>query len=73
MKFEIKVIPHAHKEMIKKEGGVLKIYLCAPAVEGKANKVLMELLARHFEVRKQDIEIVRGLKSRNKTVQFRPH
>lgn len=68
MKVEIKGIPHAHREMIKKEGELLKVYLCAPAIEGRANQALIELLARHFKVRKQDIEIVKGLKSRNKTV-----
>ena len=45
-----------------------KIYLNAPAVDGKANKALIALLAEHFNVRKYQIEIIKGLKLRRKTI-----
>ena len=45
-----------------------KIYLNAPAVDGKANKALIALLAEHFNVRKGQIEIIKGLKLRCKTI-----
>ena len=68
MKIDVKVIPAAKKSFIKQEGAVWKVYLNAPAVDGKANKALIALLAGHFSVRKGQIEIIKGLKSRRKTI-----
>ena len=68
MKLNVKVIPHAKQNFIKNEGGNLKIYLKAPAVEGKANEALIESLADYYEVKKSQIEIIKGLKSRQKTI-----
>ena len=65
---EIKVIPGAKKTFLKEEHGICKIYLQAPAVEGKANKALIDFLAGHFQVKKHQIEIIKGLHSRIKTI-----
>ena len=64
----LKVIPGAKKNLLKEEGAVFKVYLTAPAVEGKANQALVTFLAQHFEVSKSKIEIIKGLHSRNKIV-----
>ena len=64
----VKVIDNAKKEMVKEEAGVLKAYVKVPAVEGKANKALIELLSKHFKVSKKSISIQRGSKSRQKTI-----
>ena len=42
MILEIKVITNAGKNEIKKEGDKYKVYITAPAVDGKANKKLIE-------------------------------
>lgn len=68
MKINIKAIPGAKKNLVKKDGDSLKIYLTAPAVDGKANKALVELLSEYYKVKKGDIEIIKGLKSRHKIV-----
>lgn len=68
MELELKVIAGARKDFLKKEGELTKIYLRAPAVDGKANKALIEFLSHHFNVAKSKIEIIKGLKSRNKTI-----
>jgi len=68
MKIDVKVIPAAKKSLIKQEGNLWKIYLSAPAIDGKANKALIALLATHFNVRKGQIEITKGLKLRHKTI-----
>jgi len=68
MNIDVKVIPGARKTAIKEEAGILKIYLQAPAVDGKANKALLGLLADHYRVRKNQIAIIKGLKSRHKTI-----
>lgn len=52
------------------EAGKLKVYLTAPAVEGKANQALMEYLSEHFKVKKNQIRIIRGEKSREKVIEI---
>lgn len=71
MILEVKVIPQAKQNLIKADGARFKVYLTAPAVEGKANKALIEFLAGHFNVKKAKIEIIKGLKSRQKTITIR--
>jgi len=68
MKLELKVIPGAKRTMWKEEGGVVKVYLTAPALEGRANEALIDVLSEHFGVKRSTIEIVKGLKSRYKIV-----
>ena len=65
---EVKVVAGARKAMIKNEGGILKIYLTAPAVDGKANKALIEILSERLGAAKRQIEITKGLQSRRKTI-----
>ena len=68
MILEIKVIPGAKHNSIKKEGEYFKIHLTAPAHENKANKALIDFWAGYLNIRKNQIEIIKGLKSRNKTI-----
>jgi uncharacterized protein (TIGR00251 family) len=65
---QIKVIPKAKKEKIVETEGTLKVYLTEPAEDGKANKRLIEVLAEYFKVKKYNLEIIRGLKSRDKVI-----
>ena len=68
--YTIKVIPRASRNFVKQEGDVWKVYLTAPAIEGKANKALVDLLAGHFSVRTHHIKITKGLKSSHKTIRI---
>ena len=70
MILEIKVIPNARKNDIKIKNDMYKVYVTAPAVDGKANKKLTEFLAEHFGVRKSSIFIKAGVKSRHKIIQI---
>lgn len=72
MRLEIKVIPGASKNMLKEEAGGIKVYLTAPPVEGKANQALIKFLSEHYQVRKSAIEIIKGEKSRKKSVIIGP-
>ncbi len=72
MQYSIKVIPQAKRDLVKVEDKVLKVYLTAPAVDGKANKALIKVLAEHFDVRKRQVTITKGLKSREKVIKIRP-
>lgn len=67
---DVKVIPRAKKEKVEETESGLKIYLTAPAQDGKANKKLIEVLAEFFKTKKSNITIVKGLKSRQKSVQI---
>ena len=68
MRLNVKVIPRAKRELFKKEGELIKIYLTVPPVNGKANAALVRFLAEHFGVRPSDIEIIKGLHSQRKTI-----
>ncbi len=70
MQLSVKVIAGAKKNFLKDENGLFKIYLTAPAVEGKANKALIAFLAEHFQVAKGAIEITKGLKSPRKVIKI---
>lgn len=69
---EIKVIPGAKKNRLDEIESGIKVYLTAPPVDGKANVALCQFLAKHYHVKKSQIEIIKGLKSRHKTVKILP-
>ncbi len=66
----IKVTPRARKKLVKEEGDTLKIYTTSPALEGRANDAVVEALAAYWGIRKSQLEIIRGLKSRHKVVRI---
>jgi len=68
VRLTIKVIPRARQNKIVEENGEYNVYLHAPPVEGKANAALIELLAEHFKVKRSQIKVISGLKSRHKIV-----
>jgi len=65
----VKVVPRAARDrLVGVEGGALKVRLCAPPVEGAANRALVKLLAKALGVSRSRVEIVAGARSRNKQV-----
>jgi uncharacterized protein len=69
---EIVVQPKASKnELAGVHEGSLKVRLTAPPVEGKANKECLRFLAKVFDVPKSHLEILKGQKSRRKTLLVR--
>jgi hypothetical protein len=67
----IKVTPRSSRAGIAEPyGGGLKVRLSSSPVKGKANKELIEVLAREFGIRKKDVEIISGKKSKNKMVRL---
>ncbi|MEC3913168.1 DUF167 domain-containing protein [Nocardia sp. CDC160] len=48
------------------DDGTLQLYVRAPAVEGKANKAAIELLASHYGVPKSAVRLTGGATSRFK-------
>lgn len=71
MFLKVKVVPNAGRRLVKEEAsGILKVYLAKPAIEGKANKELISVLADHFSIKKRLISIVKGEKAREKIVRI---
>ena len=68
MRIELKVMPGARRNQWVQEGEGIKVYLTAPAVDGKANAALITFLSKHFKVKSSRIEIIKGLKSRHKII-----
>ena len=68
MKIDIKVIHGAKKNSLEQTEQGYRVRLTAPPIDGRANDALIEFLAEHFQVPKSRIAIIKGLKSRNKTV-----
>ena len=71
MKIAIKVYPNSKLEkVIKKDDGSFEVRVKAPAQEGKANKVVIELLAEYFNVPKNSVFIKIGHSVKNKIVEI---
>jgi uncharacterized protein (TIGR00251 family) len=67
--FAVRVVPRAKKnEIVGLQGNVLKVRLTAPPVEGAANEALIKLLSKRLGVRRRQVEIVAGQKSRTKMI-----
>ena len=61
----------SRNEIVGLKDDALKIKLTAPPVQGAANKMCIDFLAKSLKVRKSDVEIVRGQGSRTKQILVR--
>jgi len=69
--FPVRVQPRASRDEIAGVvAGALKIRLCAPAVENRANEALVEFLAALLKISKSAVRIRSGAQSRNKRVEI---
>jgi uncharacterized protein (TIGR00251 family) len=50
--------------------GTLRLRLAAPAIEGRANRALVELLAEALDVRRSAVSLVRGETARRKLIEI---
>ncbi len=67
--FRVRVQPGAsNNEIVGLQQDTLKVRISAPPVKGKANKALINLLAKELGVKKSEIEILSGHTSRIKTI-----
>ena len=70
MILNIRVIPKASRASVKQEDNFLKVYVTKPAQDGLANKQLIELLAVYLKVKKYQIRLIKGEKSKDKLVEI---
>lgn len=57
-------------EMVGPYRDGFKIKVTAPPIEGKANEALIQFLAREFGISSSCIEIIKGHRSREKTIKI---
>jgi uncharacterized protein (TIGR00251 family) len=70
LRFAIRVKPGASRPGVggRFDGDVLVVSVAARAVDGAANRAVVDALAAAFAVRRAEVEIVAGATSRTKTV-----
>jgi hypothetical protein len=57
-------------EIAGEQDGVLIVRVTAPPVDGKANKAVCKLLAKHYGLAPSKVEIVRAHNARDKVVRL---
>lgn len=67
----LRISPNAKKNEIIKDGDIIKVKITALPIDGKANKALVEFLAKNFKIPKTSIEILKGETSKEKTILFK--
>ncbi len=70
MIFSVRVNPRASRNYVEQQGNKFKVYLTKPACEGAANKQLIGLLSAYLKIKKYQIRIKSGEKSRDKLVEI---
>ena len=69
MRIYIKVTPKSsHNEIVKISEGEYSAKVMAPPSEGKANRMLCEMLADYFDVSKSSVSIIGGKSARKKII-----
>jgi uncharacterized protein (TIGR00251 family) len=67
----VKVKPNSRVSLLAQaEGGAWLAQLKSPPVDGKANKELLALVARHFGCRKSAVSLKSGASARTKLVRI---
>ena len=67
----MRVIPRArHDEVGGERAGRLVVRTTAAPVDGRANEAVCRLVAAHLGVRRQDVTVVAGDRSRDKTLRI---
>lgn len=59
--------PRVEKDLL----GDLHVYANEPPLKGRANEAVIEALAKHFKVKRYQISLLRGRKSKQKIFEIR--
>ncbi len=70
MKIQVKVKVNSRTEIVSQEDNIFTVKVNKPPREGKANQAVIKLLAKHFEVPKNQVRILSGIKSKNKIIEI---
>ena len=68
---DLKVVPGAKKKRwVRTDAGELKCYVTAQAVDGKANKAVIDALSDDLKIAKSKIKILTGHTARHKRIEI---
>jgi uncharacterized protein (TIGR00251 family) len=70
MIIEVRVSTNNPKPGAEEKDGLLKVRVKAKPIEGKANAEVIELLAKHYGVKENQVTIVAGQTSKKKTIEI---
>jgi len=71
MKIAVVAHPNAKRPRIEKDLlETLHVYVNQPPLEGKANRAVIEVLATYFKVKRNNIILLSGERSKNKTFEI---
>jgi len=62
----VKVTPHAKRDQVKLDGDLLRVSVVVAAENGKANRAVEQSVAKALGLKRRDVRVVLGLKSRRK-------
>lgn len=69
MRVAVRVHPRASRARLHWDGSVLSLWVTAPAVEGDANRAVLDAVAAWAGVRASAVRLVAGERSRSKVVE----
>jgi len=69
LKFSVKVVPNSRTVEVLAKGEILLVKVKEPPKEGKANKAVIKVLAKHFKVPQDSVRIENGLSNKNKIIE----
>lgn len=71
LRLQLYIQPNANRSSFAGlHGDRLKVRIAAPAIDNKANALLVDFLGKSFDVPAQEVMIIRGGQSRAKTVEI---
>ncbi|MBU1117545.1 DUF167 domain-containing protein [Patescibacteria group bacterium] len=71
MKISVIVHPNSRNPRIEKDlVETLHVYVNQPPLEGKANKAVIKSLVKFLKIKKSEIVLIRGEKSKNKVFEI---
>jgi len=73
MKISVVAHPNSKKPRVERDlFGTLQVYVSQPPLEGRANEAVIDALAGHFQIKKSQIQLIRGHKSKMKVFDLNP-
>jgi len=69
VRFNVKVFPRSSREEFVEKDGIIKVYVKAAPDKGKANKAVVNIIAKEYKVKKSSVKIITGATGRNKVVE----
>ncbi len=72
MRITVRVVPRAKKREIKRQSdGSYRVKVLSPPIDGRANKEVVEVIAKEFDVKRSQVFIIKGEKTRDKLIEIK--